>query len=237
MAYPASLDSFTANTDGVDEVIAADVNVLQAAIVAIETELGTDPAGSATDLKTRLAIALTDAGYTKNAPGTTLTISSGVITITGNYHKLETQSSAASDDLDTINGGAAGGFVRLVTVNDSRDVVIKHGTGNIYCAGDKDITLSTSYQFCDLQYDSTNTRWIASKSQPIVAASALTTQLTSITHTAPGTADYAVQDLVDSACFGFVTKDEGNTVLKVILNLQVRVAELEDKLQALGLLA
>jgi hypothetical protein len=43
--------------------------------------------------------------------------------------------------------------------------------------------------------------------------------LTAITHTAPGTPDYAIQDLIDSssgAAFGFATKDEGNTVLSVI---------------------
>lgn len=72
---------------------------------------------------------------------------------------------------------------------------------------------------------------------PIVKPAALTTQLTSITHTAPGTPDYALQDLVQNTGFGFVTKDEGNTVLKVILNLQVRLAEAEAKLQALGLLS
>jgi hypothetical protein len=69
----------------------------------------------------------------------------------------------------------------------------------------------------------------------VVRPTALTTQLTTVTHTAP-TPDYAIQDLVNVAPFGFVTKDEGNTVLSVIANLQARVAELETKLQALGLL-
>jgi len=74
----------------------------------------------------------------------------------------------------------------------------------------------------------------------VVQPTALTSQDTSITHTTPGTPDFAIQDLVDSgvgSAFGFATKDEGNTVLQVILNLQTRVAELETKLQALGLLA
>ena len=66
---------------------------------------------------------------------------------------------------------------------------------------------------------------------------ALTTQLTTITSTAPGTPDYAIQDLVNTSAFGFVTKDEGNTVLAVIANLQARVAELESRLQALDLIA
>ena len=64
----------------------------------------------------------------------------------------------------------------------------------------------------------------------------LTDELTSITHTAPGTPDYAVQDLTNVTPFGFVTKDEGNTVLSVIANLQARVNELETKMTAYGLL-
>lgn len=69
----------------------------------------------------------------------------------------------------------------------------------------------------------------------VVRGAALTAQLTTLTHTAPGTPDYAIQDLVDSsvgACFGFATKNEGNTVLAVIANLQTRMAELEARLNA-----
>jgi hypothetical protein len=64
---------------------------------------------------------------------------------------------------------------------------------------------------------------------------AMTTQLTSLTHTAPGTPDYAIQDLINSNAYGFVTKDEGNTVLSVILNLQARMAEVEALLRAHGI--
>lgn len=66
---------------------------------------------------------------------------------------------------------------------------------------------------------------------------ALTSQLTTITHTAPGTSDYAIQTLTNSGGYAFVTADEGHTVLAVIANLQARVAELETRLQAHGLLA
>lgn len=65
-----------------------------------------------------------------------------------------------------------------------------------------------------------------------IPGAALTAQLTTITYTAPGTPDYALQDLVDTGGFGFKTKDEGNSVLKVIANLQTRVSELETRLQA-----
>lgn len=71
---------------------------------------------------------------------------------------------------------------------------------------------------------------------PVVQPTALTAQLTSITHTAPGVADYALQDLVQNTGYGFATKDEGNTALAVIANLQARVAAMETKLIALGLL-
>ena len=66
---------------------------------------------------------------------------------------------------------------------------------------------------------------------------ALTAQLTTITHTAPGTPDYAIQNLTNSSGYGFVTADEGNTVLSVIANLQARLAQVEARLEALGLVA
>ncbi|HMM98579.1 MAG TPA: hypothetical protein PKC99_06195 [Anaerolineales bacterium] len=60
--YPGSLDSFTAKTDGVDYNLAAHINDLQDAVVAIETELGLDPAGSEADVKTRLDNMTVDVG-------------------------------------------------------------------------------------------------------------------------------------------------------------------------------
>lgn len=69
---------------------------------------------------------------------------------------------------------------------------------------------------------------------PQVAAN--TAALTTITSTAPGTPDFAIQDLINTSAFGFVTKDEGNSVLAVVANLQSRVAQLESKLQTYGLL-
>ena len=71
---------------------------------------------------------------------------------------------------------------------------------------------------------------------PDSEGAALTTQLTASTSTAPSTADFAIQDLTQSTPFGFVTKNEGNTVLAVIANLQTRVAQLELRFQAYGLL-
>ena len=53
--------------------------------------------------------------------------------------------------------------------------------------------------------------------------------LTTITHTAPGTPDYAIQNLTTSTPYGFVSADEGNSVLSVIKNLQQRVLDLEQR--------
>jgi hypothetical protein len=53
--------------------------------------------------------------------------------------------------------------------------------------------------------------------------------LTALTHTAPGTPDYAIQDLTTTTPYGFVTKDEGNTVLSKIVNLDLRVTALEAR--------
>ena len=65
---------------------------------------------------------------------------------------------------------------------------------------------------------------------------ALTTAETTITNA--GTAsDYAIQALTNSGAFGFVTAAEGESVVEVVLNNQLRINELEDTLQALGLLA
>lgn len=57
-SYPGDLKSFSTWVDKQDDVSAALVNAIQDEVVAIETELGTDVAGSMTDLKSRLAIAL-----------------------------------------------------------------------------------------------------------------------------------------------------------------------------------
>jgi hypothetical protein len=70
----------------------------------------------------------------------------------------------------------------------------------------------------------------------VVKPVALTANLTDITHTAASSPDYALQDLVQNTGFGFATKDEGNTLLAVVQNTKTRVAELETKLVALGLL-
>lgn len=75
-------------------------------------------------------------GVTSLGSFTNLDISSGAITITSSTHRVDTESGAASDDLDTINGGTDGSVLYLRTNLDTRDVTVKDATGNIYLAGD-----------------------------------------------------------------------------------------------------
>lgn len=74
--------------------------------------------------------------------GDTQTISGGVITVTKTYNSVDTQAAAATDDLDTINGGVTGAIVILRAASNSRDVVIKDGTGNIRVPSDRTLTHS-----------------------------------------------------------------------------------------------
>lgn len=86
-----------------------------------------------------------------------LTISGGVITVTASYHQVDTQSDAATDDLDTINGGVQGGIYIFRAANNARTVVFKNNTGNIRLAG-TDFSLDHSWDTIMLIYDGVNWR-------------------------------------------------------------------------------
>jgi len=77
----------------------------------------------------------------KNLGGSTLTIASGVITVTTSYHIIDTEGAGASDDLVTINGGVDGDIVMFSAAHDARSIVFKT-TGNII-TGLGDATLDT----------------------------------------------------------------------------------------------
>jgi hypothetical protein len=91
-------------------------------------------------------------------PATALTIASGAITATRGFHILDTEAAAASDDLDTINGGGDGMRLVLRAANDARTVVVKNGTGNIRCESDR--SLDNRLDTMELIYDSTLGIWL-----------------------------------------------------------------------------
>lgn len=71
------------------------------------------------------------------------TISSGVINYTACMIAVDTEGAAGTDDLTTINGGATGDLLFIRCAANARDVVIKHGTGNIFCGSDRTLTSVT----------------------------------------------------------------------------------------------
>ena len=79
-------------------------------------------------------------GWDYDDPAEELTIASGVITVTGKLHTVDTESDASTDDLDTINEGRLGQIVILRAANDGRTIVCKDGTGNLRLSGDFSLT-------------------------------------------------------------------------------------------------
>lgn len=70
-------------------------------------------------------------------------LSSGVVTLSKSYTKIDTEGGAASDDLDCLNGGSIGDVVIISSVASTRDVVVKDGVC-IKLAGNADFTLDSN---------------------------------------------------------------------------------------------
>lgn len=88
-----------------------------------------------------------------------LTISGGVVTITQNSHTIDTEADAATDDLDTINGFKEGQFLLLQQQGDSKDVTVKHNTGNILLAGGADFVMAKRANVLMLMYSLFRAAW------------------------------------------------------------------------------
>lgn len=89
---------------------------------------------------------------------TTLTIANGAITVTQSYHAVDTEGAAASDDLDTINGGSPGDILILQQISPTRKVTIKHGTGNIRTFDEADVNMFSNSSSVVLLFGGAN--WI-----------------------------------------------------------------------------
>jgi hypothetical protein len=159
--YPGGLPTFDENVDDVTIVAAEIVNKIQRELLGALTELGTDPAGSETDLKTRLAAGLTAAGSLNLEQPSELTISSSGITVTKNWHTVDTEGDASTDDLTTITNTTGPSLLILSPASNDRTVVIKNTGSNIYCTGNADITLENIYDFAILIHLSGSDVWYA----------------------------------------------------------------------------
>lgn len=89
----------------------------------------------------------------------TLTISSGAITPTGAYHLVDTEASAAIDQLDTISGPVSGERLTLRSANDARDIILTQA-GNIVTPSGANVLLSSTASTISLLYDGTLSKWI-----------------------------------------------------------------------------
>lgn len=88
-----------------------------------------------------------------------LTIASGVVTVTGGKHTIDSEGDASSDDLNTINGGIDGAVVMIQPANGSRTINVKHLTGNINLSGNQDYVMDEIDKMIFLAYDATNSQW------------------------------------------------------------------------------
>lgn len=80
---------------------------------------------------------------------TTLTISSGVVTVTQMVHVIAAET-GTTDDLETITDGITGqtsaGLAVLLLIADTGDTItLKHGTDNLDLPGDADIDLDDDH--------------------------------------------------------------------------------------------
>lgn len=96
-------------------------------------------------------------GHYLGAP-TGLTISGGAITVTKNYHTVDTQGGAGQDDLDTINGGVDGMVLIIRAVNSARTVNVTEA-GNIRIEGVNHM-MTTREQTLTFIYDSGLGKWL-----------------------------------------------------------------------------
>ncbi len=163
--------SWTVLTDGFDWPKVVHLNSMATAIQSIITALGGTPQGTAADLETRLAKALSGAGNLDFATSTTLTISAGSITPTQNWHAVETEGAASSDDLDTIVASAlTDGFLLVIRPSSDSHTVVITNAGNIVTGTGASITLDDYTDVALLIYSATLTKWLV-MAAPITATS------------------------------------------------------------------
>lgn len=77
----------------------------------------------------------------------------GAVTRTQVYHSIDTNGDAATDNLDTINGGVEGDLLIIRAENSARTVVVRHNVGNIWLLGGADISLEDAEYHLIFIYD------------------------------------------------------------------------------------
>lgn len=140
----------------------------------------------------------------------TLTIATGAVTVTGANHKLDTEASAATDNLDTINGGADGQILVLQSISSARDIVVTTA-GNIVTPDGNNISLSTTSDSLTLQYSGALSKWVVlSRSVPSLVMQGLSGKILNGLTLSNNVTD-ATNDIDIAA--GSCVSDDGTTVM------------------------
>lgn len=126
------------------------------------------------------------------ATATELTIASGAITATLNYHTVDTEGDAASDDLDSIAGGTVGQILVLRPANDARTVVVKHSS-SIVCPYGRDISLAEDDDYVLLIKFDADT-WVVLATKITAAAGGLLGSVLALTTTGNGASLIGIED-------------------------------------------
>lgn len=162
---------------------------------------------------------LTAAGYATDVTAT------GVNGFVGVAVGEQDNSSGSAGDL-TVEVWADGEFVLQGTGFAQADVGSKVYAEDNYTVG---VSISTASVPIGMVTEYISSTKIRVEIDPVGVGALPVAALTTITHTAPGTPDYAIANTTNSSPYGFSTQDEANTVLSVIKNLQVRVLDLESR--------
>ena len=162
---------------------------------------------------------LTAAGYATDVTAT------GVNGFVGVAVGEQDNSSGSAGDL-TVEVWAQGEFVLQGTGFAQADVGSKVYAEDNYTVG---VSISTASVPIGMVTEYISSTKIRVDIDPVGVGALPVAALTTITHTSPGTPDYAIANTTNSSPFGFSTQDEANTVLSVIRNLQIRVADLENR--------
>jgi hypothetical protein len=159
--YPGSLKTYTNKVDGVDTVLAADINSVQSEVQAIEAELGTTP-------KTSII---------GNTAGTYTTNGSGITTVSARLTNLEAGLTAnAADgsrigytqiDSKTLTATGSGGSVSFTSIPASyQKLVIQVDftsitTGTLVSVTLNNITTAGSYIYARQEYTNSQATFAA----------------------------------------------------------------------------
>jgi hypothetical protein len=88
--------------------------------------------------------------------GSALVIAAGAITISKTMHQIDTEGGAATDNLDTINGGTVGDIIILRSTDSARDPTLRDMVGNLQLAGN--FTLTSTGDMIALWYNGSS--WV-----------------------------------------------------------------------------